>query len=65
MKPREAADVLRVSKRSVYRMIEDGRLSSVRLGDGPSAQIRVPASAVANLIRAGAEAQIERRDEAA
>ena len=34
-RPDEVADILCLSRRTVYRMIRDGRLSGVRLGSGP------------------------------
>lgn len=34
-RPDEVADMLCLSRRTVYRMIRDGRLSGVRLGSGP------------------------------
>ena len=37
----EVADALRVSRGSVYRLLERGELYAVRLGSGPKARIRV------------------------
>lgn len=34
-RPDEVADLLSLSRRTVYRMIRDGRLDGVRLGAGP------------------------------
>ncbi len=34
-RPDEVADILCLSRRTVYRMIRDGRLAGVRLGSGP------------------------------
>jgi hypothetical protein len=34
--------MLRLSRRSVYRKIGAGELPVIRLGDGPSAHLRVP-----------------------
>lgn len=34
-RPDEVADLLCLSRRTVYRMIRDGRLNGVRLGSGP------------------------------
>ena len=39
----EVCSTLRQSKASVYRKIGAGELPVVRLGDGPSAHLRVPA----------------------
>jgi excisionase family DNA binding protein len=39
----EVCSTLRQSKASVYRKIGAGELPAVRLGDGPSAHLRVPA----------------------
>lgn len=34
-RPDEVADLLCLSRRTVYRMIKDGRLPGVRFGSGP------------------------------
>ena len=34
-RPDEVAEILSLSRRTVYRMIRDGRLTGVRLGSGP------------------------------
>jgi len=34
-RPDEVAEILCLSRRTVYRMIKDGRLPGVRLGSGP------------------------------
>lgn len=34
-RPDEVAEILCLSKRTIYRMIRDGRLSAVRFGKGP------------------------------
>jgi excisionase family DNA binding protein len=34
-RPDEVAALLALSRRTVYRMIHDGRLAAVKLGDGP------------------------------
>ena len=46
----EAAETLSVSRRSLYRMVKDGRIVAVRLGNGPSARLRIPTSSVANFV---------------
>jgi excisionase family DNA binding protein len=38
----EVCSMLRLSRRSVYRKIGAGELPVIRLGDGPSAHLRVP-----------------------
>lgn len=38
---REAANLLGVSTRTIRRRIDDGSLPSFRLGDGPSAAVRI------------------------
>jgi excisionase family DNA binding protein len=48
--PQEAADLLRVSVWTIRAMTRDGRIDAVRLGDGPLARIRIPASAVDRLL---------------
>jgi excisionase family DNA binding protein len=37
----EAAATLRVSKWSIYRLVESGQLPALRLGNGPRTPIRV------------------------
>lgn len=45
----EVATVLRISKMTVYRMLHDGTLESVRVGRG----YRIPAKAVRTLLEGG------------
>ena len=49
LRPDEVAEVLRLSRRTVYRMLRDGRLPSVRFGKGPW---RVPRQAFLDLLKA-------------
>lgn len=42
-RPDEVAQILALSRRTIYRMIRDGRLPAVRLGGGPW---RVPRAAL-------------------
>jgi excisionase family DNA binding protein len=42
LRPDEVASFLALSRRTVYRMIRDGRMPSVKLGIGP---LRIPAAA--------------------
>ena len=42
----EAADLLRVTERTVYRMVDDGRLLAVRLGTGRRASVRIDRDAL-------------------
>lgn len=53
----EVADILRISKAQVYRLCKAGKIGHTRLGEGPSAMIRVP--------RADLEAYAMRRYRAA
>jgi excisionase family DNA binding protein len=46
-RPDEVAQILELSRRTIYRMIRDGRLQGVRLGSGPW---RIPKEALANLL---------------
>ncbi len=46
LKPDEVAEALRVSRGSVYRMVERGDLRAVKLGSGPKAHIRIPREAL-------------------
>jgi excisionase family DNA binding protein len=43
-RPDEVAQILALSRRTIYRMIRDGRLSAVRWGSGPW---RIPREALA------------------
>ena len=46
-RPDEIAEILRVSRRTIYRMMKDGRLPFVKLSFGPK---RVSHQALNNLI---------------
>ena len=46
-RPDEVADLLCLSRRTVYRMIRDGRLNGVRLDSGPW---RIARESITNLI---------------
>jgi excisionase family DNA binding protein len=46
-RPDEVADILSLSRRTVYRMIRDGRLPGVRLGSGPW---RISRESIQNLL---------------
>ncbi len=41
LKPREVADRLSVSTQSVYRMIQEGRLKTVKIDDCQQGQLRI------------------------
>jgi iron complex outermembrane receptor protein len=49
-RPDEAAAILVLSRRTVYRMIRDGRLTGVKLGRGPW---RIPRESLAGLLPVG------------
>jgi excisionase family DNA binding protein len=49
-RPDEAAAILVLSRRTVYRMIRDGRLTGVKLGRGPW---RIPRESLTNLLPVG------------
>ena len=49
--PAEAARLLRVTRATVYRLIERGDLRAVRIGDGPSARLRVPRDELERLLQ--------------
>ena len=42
--PREVAEVLRTSRKTIYRKIASGELPSIRLGAGPRAAVRIDPS---------------------
>jgi excisionase family DNA binding protein len=46
-RPDEIAQILCLSRRTIYRMIRDGRLPAVRLGSGPW---RIPRETLLNLL---------------
>lgn len=39
---REAAAILKVSEKTIYRMLDDGRLRRVKLRSGPTGPVRIP-----------------------
>jgi excisionase family DNA binding protein len=47
-RPDEVASLLALSRRTVYRMIRDGRLSAIKLGVGPW---RIPRENLVELLR--------------
>jgi excisionase family DNA binding protein len=46
-RPDEVAKIMSLSRRTIYRMIQDGRLSGVRLGSGPW---RIPRETLVTLL---------------
>jgi excisionase family DNA binding protein len=50
MRPSEAANVLRVSPATIRRMIADGRIESIRIGDAPHGHYRIPRSSVERIV---------------
>jgi excisionase family DNA binding protein len=48
-RPDEAAAILALSRRTVYRMIRDGRIAGVKWGRGPW---RIPRESLTNLLPA-------------
>ncbi len=46
-RPDEAASILALSRRTVYRMIRDGRITGVKWGNGPW---RIPRDSLAILL---------------
>jgi len=57
----ETADVLRLSRGSVYRLVERGDLAAVRLGSGRRPRLRIdPADVDRFLTRTGAPPENER-----
>jgi excisionase family DNA binding protein len=46
-RPDEVAGLLALSRRTIYRMIKDGRLPGVKLGSGPW---RIPRESLMNLL---------------
>jgi len=48
-RPDEVAEFLALSRRTIYRMIKDGRLPGVKLGPGPW---RIPRESLINLLSA-------------
>ena len=48
-RPDEVAELLALSRRTIYRMIKDGRLPGVKLGPGPW---RIPRESLVHLLSA-------------
>jgi len=44
--PHEVAEILRISYKTVYKLLKSGKLESIKVG----AHYRVPASAIENMI---------------
>ncbi len=55
------AAALSLSRKSVYRMCQDGRLEAVRLGEGTSAPLRIVSTSLMAMLQAGHARQRERR----
>jgi excisionase family DNA binding protein len=55
------AEMLQVSEKTVYRMVADGRLLGIRLGDGASAPIRIVSSSLVDFLLDGRRRQLARR----
>jgi len=51
--PTEVAGIVRVSPATARRWVSEGKLEAVRLGDSPSARIRVQPEALAKFLRGG------------
>ena len=47
-RPDEAATILDLSRRTVYRMMRDGRITGVKMGRGPW---RIPRESLTNLVQ--------------
>lgn len=45
----EAADLLHVDHKVIYRLVREQRLRCIRLGNGPKAAIRIPIAAIDEL----------------
>ena len=46
----EVAGALRLTPKAVYNRVESGELRAVRLGSGPRAPVRIPASELARYL---------------
>jgi excisionase family DNA binding protein len=49
--PAEAADLLRLSRETVYRLVRRGDLRAIRVGNGPNASLRIHPDDLVALIR--------------
>ena len=49
--PAEAARLLAVSRRSIYRYISEGHLRAVKLGSAPNAPLRIRAADLVEQLR--------------
>jgi excisionase family DNA binding protein len=55
--PQEVADVLRMSRKTIYRWIAAGDLRVVQIGRGPRARLRIDADDLAAYIDRGRKAR--------
>ncbi len=54
--PQEAAEVVRTSRKTIYRRIADGSLPAVRIGDGKRAPVRIHPDDLDAYLARGSEA---------
>lgn len=57
----QVARALQVDERTVRRWVRDGRLESIRLGDGRSAHLRIPRDSVRALLGGSSSSKAQSR----
>lgn len=59
----EISEILRISTRTVNRMMTEGQLKYVKLGDGVQDTVRIPTSEIERLLSEASERQAEKARE--
>lgn len=59
----EISEILRISTRTVNRMMAEGQLKYIKLGDGVQDTVRIPTSEIERLLSEASERQAEKARE--
>lgn len=59
----EISEILRISTRTVNRMMTEGQLKYIKLGDGVQDTVRIPTSEIERLLSEASERQAEKARE--
>lgn len=59
----EISEILRVSTRTVNRMMAEGQIKFIKFGDNEKAKVRIPASEIERLLSEASERQAEKARE--
>ncbi len=46
----EVAEILSLSRRTIYRMVRDGRIEGIKFGSGRANSVRIPRQAIERII---------------